>query len=167
MPRVQAVEVPVGSLVAQAFSKIDFADAYQVSVPDADLESFARKFLTVRIGWIEALFKLRNRLVSIFGLKTSLEAPPLPPQKVTFEPGTNVAIFRVFQKNSQEILLGEDDKHLDFRFSLLLQGEGANAQAVISTVVHFNNWLGRAYFIPVAPFHKLIVRAILSRAAKA
>ena len=36
--------------------------------------------------------------------------------------------------------------------------------AIVSTVVQFKSWLGRAYFLLVRPFHKLIVPAMLRTA---
>ena len=64
------------------------------------------------------------------------------------------------------ILLGEDDRHLDFRLSVLRQRGGTADWVVVSTVVRFNNWLGRAYFLPVRPLHQLIVPAILRSALR-
>ena len=32
---------------------------------------------------------------------------------------------------------------------------------MVSTIVRFNNWLGRLYFLPVRPIHRLIVPAML------
>jgi hypothetical protein len=37
----------------------------------------------------------------------------------------------------------------------------ADRQVVVSTIVRFHNWLGRAYFVPVRPFHRLIVPAMI------
>jgi hypothetical protein len=70
----------------------------------------------------------------------------------------------VFDKTDNEIVIGENDKHLDFRVSLLFD-ENKNhfdeKSLTISTTVKFHNWLGVLYFLPVRPFHKLIVPAML------
>src|SRR5262249_55572186 len=39
-------------------------------------------------------------------------------------------------------------------------------QLTVSTVVHCHNLLGRAYIMVIAPFHHLVVRASLRRAAR-
>ncbi|HJV20387.1 MAG TPA: DUF2867 domain-containing protein, partial [Sediminibacterium sp.] len=60
--------------------------------------------------------------------------------------------------------LGEDDKHLNFRVSLLINRQSdycENKKIIISTTVKFNNWFGRLYFLLVRPFHKLIVPIML------
>jgi Protein of unknown function (DUF2867) len=36
---------------------------------------------------------------------------------------------------------------------------------VLTTVVHFNNSLGRAYLLVVLPFHRLIVTSLLRNVA--
>ena len=78
--------------------------------------------------------------------------------------GESLGIFRVFDRRVDELLLGEDDRHLDFRVSVLVRNDGSDDWAIVSTVVRFNSWLGRAYFLPVRQFHKLIVPAMLRNA---
>jgi hypothetical protein len=70
----------------------------------------------------------------------------------------------VFAKTNEEVILGEDDKHLNFRISLFLQQKQNitnKKDLTISTKVEFNNWFGRLYFFSVRPFHKLIVPTML------
>ena len=67
------------------------------------------------------------------------------------------------------MILGEDDKHLNFRISLLtenLNTEQIKKEVTISTTVEFNNWFGKIYFLPVRPFHKLIVPRMLKAIIK-
>jgi hypothetical protein len=66
-------------------------------------------------------------------------------------------------------VLGEDDKHLDFRISVLCSAEAepeGGRQLVFSTVVQCHNRLGRAYIFVIAPFHRLVVKASLLSAAR-
>jgi hypothetical protein len=72
----------------------------------------------------------------------------------------------VFDRRPDELLLGEDDRHLDFRVSVLLRDEGEAQWATVTTVVRFHNALGRAYFAVVRPFHQLIVPALMRRALR-
>jgi hypothetical protein len=75
-----------------------------------------------------------------------------------------VGVFRVYERTDDEVLLGEDDRHLDFRVSMLLQREGLEApRVVVATVVRYNGRLGRLYFAVVRPFHRRIVPAMLRR----
>jgi hypothetical protein len=70
----------------------------------------------------------------------------------------------VFFKTENEVILGEDYKHLNFRVSLFLEQQinKTNENGLtISTTVQFNNCFVRLYFLPVQPFHKRIVPAML------
>ena len=63
--------------------------------------------------------------------------------------------------------MGENDKHLNFKVSILLEKLEANNKSItISTIVVFNNWFGKLYFFPVKPFHKLIVPIMLKSILK-
>jgi hypothetical protein len=64
-------------------------------------------------------------------------------------------------RQGDEILLGEDDQHLNFRTSVQLERQEEKCWVIVSTVVQFNNWLGHAYFVPVRPIHKIIVPAMM------
>lgn len=75
-----------------------------------------------------------------------------------------IGLFKVFNKTADEVIFGEDDKHLNFRVSLYIEqhpNNGTNKTLIISTTVKFNNWLGRLYFLPVKLFHKLILPTLL------
>ena len=79
-----------------------------------------------------------------------------------------ISIFKVYGRSETEIVLGEDDRHLDFRLSVLRTPDLSptlGGQLTVSTVVHCHNLLGRAYLLVIAPFHRLVVKASLRRAA--
>ncbi|MOA34437.1 hypothetical protein D3C78_1558100 [compost metagenome] len=62
--------------------------------------------------------------------------------------------------------MGENDRHLDFKVSLLAQQTGnTNSSITISTVVNYHNWFGKFYFFFVKPFHKRIVPVMLKKIA--
>jgi len=66
-----------------------------------------------------------------------------------------------------ELLLGADDRHLDFRISIQCTGIDGGSELRVVTVVKFTNSLGRIYFLPVKPIHRIIVPAMMGRAAHA
>ena len=83
----------------------------------------------------------------------------------SLQPGAVIGLFRVLARSDTEIILGDDDRHLDFRVGILRQVNGDRTVVVVSTIVSFHNWLGRLYFMPVQRFHRLIVPALMRRAA--
>jgi hypothetical protein len=68
--------------------------------------------------------------------------------------------FPVTASAEREILLGQDAGHLDFRASLLVEGDAVT----LTTVVRVHNRRGRAYWTAVRPFHPLMARLMLTRA---
>lgn len=79
-----------------------------------------------------------------------------------------IGIFKVYSTNETEIVVGEDGKHLDFWLSILCTRGPASKidpRLTLSTVVHCHNLLGRAYLLVIAPFHRIVVKASLRRAA--
>jgi hypothetical protein len=136
----------------------DYVDGYSATLDAKELtiEQVSRSFFTSGPAWGGWLFALRNRVVSLFGLKTSgLGEREAAIRNFKCKVGDRVGLFKVFDKNEYEIILGEDDKHLDFRVSLFL--DKPNNTLTVSTIVKIHNWLGRLYFWPVKSFHKMIV----------
>jgi hypothetical protein len=68
-------------------------------------------------------------------------------------------IFTVSARSENEIVMEENDKHLKFRTSLLMDG----GQLYLTTLVRYNHWLGKLYFIPVKPFHRMLIKSQLKK----
>ena len=164
---MQKVDLPTETLVARAFPHIDYADAYAVRLPAGepnDLDTVVRAAMGTAPHWVALLMRLRDWIAGMIGLKTAGRSAQRDRGHDTLEVGESLGIFKVFNRRVDELLLGEDDRHLDFRVSVLVRNDGSADWAIISTVVRFNSWLGRAYFLPVRQFHKLIVPAMLRSA---
>ena len=169
--------LPKNSLLNNLIQKYDYSDSFQGKFQDTEdkitPEVVARAFFSTAPSWVQHLFALRNTLVKFLGLKTADDLTDRQAflDNCKFEMGDRLGLFQVFDKNENEIIIGENDKHLDFRVLLFIQkNDATNRTLIISTTVVFHNWLGRAYFMPVKPFHNLIVpimlKAILERINK-
>jgi len=166
--KVTKVSVPSNSILSN--TDFDFVDCYKGQYSDRDnsiaSKDIGKAFFTSAPSWTAALFKLRNKVVSAFGLKIPEQTQNRQEQLNDFEcePGERLGLFQVFGKTENEVILGEDDKHLNFRISLL-KGDSPNEAGVkdltISTTVKFNNGFGKLYFLPVKPFHQIIVPTML------
>lgn len=95
--------------------------------------------------WIGWLTNVRDAIVGCFGLK-SAERLATVSEKASDD---RIALFKVYGKSESEIILGEDDKHLNFRLSALRSPELSptlGCQLIVSTVVHCHNlWAGPTY----------------------
>jgi len=162
--------LPTNSKLNTIHNKYDYVDSFHGVLNDDKNEftsvDIGKAFFSSGPKWVGKLFILRNKIVSIFGLKTSGNITNRERQLENFkcEPGEQLGLFKVFAKTENEVILGEDDKHLNFRVSLFLEHQinrTNKKDLIISTTVEFNNWFGRLYFLPVRPFHKLIVPTML------
>lgn len=122
----------------------DFLDCDPVSSSLSPREAATRGLALP--AWATALLRLRNTLVRPFGLKTG--APDRP-------------IFPTCLETETELILGTDDRHLNFRIGLIR----AEGRIYLSTSVDPHNLWGRAYLRLVMPFHILISRGTVARMA--
>ena len=109
----------------------ELGDAFAIDVRNATLDApeAARRAFAGQPGWIAKLLAIRNILVAPLGLKPGADG--------NLPASGRVGIF----SSSERVVLGFDDRHLDFRNSLF----------------------GRVYLATVTPFHKLIVPTMLAR----
>lgn len=177
--------LPPESLLQDSFQPRHYVDAYAADFHDPEgrigPREVALAFFQSAPSWVGGLMRLRDRIVGRFGLKTSRRDKG---QSVfRGEPGERMGIFKVIAASAQELILGEDDRHLDFRVSLFIGpalsadpaaelalsdsrtgaalSDSRTGSLTISTVVRFHNRWGRLYFWPVRPIHKRIVPVML------
>ncbi|SAL50221.1 hypothetical protein AWB69_05079 [Caballeronia udeis] len=166
---VTAVALPASSHVTQMYAHPNLADAYTIRLPDnatTDPELLSRFMFSHQAAWIGKLLRVRDSLVAGFGLKTSKRLE----ESARFERDKHVSFFRIYERTADEIVLGEDDKHLDFRLSVFQgareEAAGGGRYLTVSTVVRCHNLLGRTYILLITPFHEMVVRSSLRRAAR-
>ncbi|SMO66942.1 Protein of unknown function [Chryseobacterium rhizoplanae] len=167
--KIKKTEFPEKSVLSQGKKDFDYVDSFEGELKhgsrNIDITEIGNVFFTSGPKWGKKMFAFRNKVVRLFGLKTGSETEKQQMEKVfKCEVGERMGIFTVFDKTDNEIVIGEDDKHLDFRVSLLFDENKDHLDEkslTISTTVKFHNWLGVLYFLPVRPFHKLIVPAML------
>lgn len=101
---------------------------------------------------VQYLLRLRDQLVKPFG----------------FQKGGGFT--ELIQEQSEErIVFGKSDKHLNFQVRLECDAPDNRTQCQsirIITSVRFHNTLGKTYFFFIRPFHCLICKTLLKRAAR-
>jgi hypothetical protein len=163
---VREVSPPAESGVASWFDA-DLADAFAVPIDAADvakgIDNLARSALSDPAPWIRLLLGLRDALVAGFRVKTTQEVR----RAAIADHAERIDFFRILTRSDRELILGEDDRHLDFRLSLLVRArpDGSGDELVATTVVRCHNALGRVYLALIARFHRLVVISNLSRAS--
>jgi hypothetical protein len=165
--QVRSIDLPSESVLAHLYEGADFADAFAIVLPkDAtqDIAALAHAVLGHPAPWTRALLRMRDIAVAGFGVKTSTHMR----DEVRTSSKGHISFFRILQRSEHELILGEDDKHLDFKASLLLRAvnNGQDKELVATTVVMCHNRFGRVYIALIAPFHRLIARSNLRQAIR-
>jgi hypothetical protein len=144
-----ATRVPLSpeSSIAKTRASANLADAYSIELPagaSTDPEILARFIFAHQAPWIRTLISVRDGLVGGLGLKTAKHLTSLGASSGA----GRLSIFKIYSTSPTEVVRGEDDKHLDFRLSVLCSVPApprATRHLVLSTVVHCHNRLGRLY----------------------
>jgi Protein of unknown function (DUF2867) len=156
---MKPVAVPV-HLSAHILEGAQFSDAYALSVSGQALDAVtaARRAIDRAPEWTNRLLRLRNMLVKPLRLK------PGAATRTGDVSDDSIGIFPIIDKAAGRIVLGMNDRHLDFRLLVDVKDLGGGAQSVTaSTVVKTHNALGRIYLMIVKPFHRIIVPAMLAK----
>lgn len=131
----------------------DFRDCYteiltsMVPMTVNDLYDIMFRQFPKGVRW---LLKLRDMIVKPFVLKTG----------ISFDD-------KIKEQNTNEIILGAEDKHLTFYISLFCSDINSGKQTVsVSTIVKYNNFSGKIYFSAIWIFHKILVGYTFRRAIK-
>lgn len=138
----------------------DWADRYEIELPEGRFTPIeaAEQAFGQAPAWIGRLMTFRNRIVAPFGLKGG---------HLREGKGRFIGAFPVLAADGREAVLGVNDRHLDFRVLVDVRPNGAHGQIVgMTTLIHRKNLFGRIYLAVVTPFHKVIVRTLLSRLSR-
>jgi Protein of unknown function (DUF2867) len=167
---VKRVPLPATARTANAYDKPDLADAYEICLPPQAITDpllLARFIFSQQGRWVTWLLSVRDTVVGVFGLKTAKQQLSMADSATE----QRIYLFKIIEKHPHEILFGVDDKHLDVRFSLLVESRNLPVQnttyLIMSSTVKCHNSLGRWYIKIIAPFHRAIVKSSLLRAARA
>ncbi|ASU39474.1 hypothetical protein hmeg3_15040 [Herbaspirillum sp. meg3] len=149
----------------QALAGAGFADTFRIALTDEQgrlsAGELTRQMFSRTPEWVSLLLATRNRVVALFGLKQA----DLHIDGDTSSTSSSVAGVPVVTQSEDQVQLGFDDKHLDFRIWVRREPGTTelSAQLTVTTVVRTNQWLGRAYLAVIKPFHRRIVPAMLNR----
>jgi uncharacterized protein DUF2867 len=160
---VRSTPAPSQSRLSDIYADADLVDSYALALPPGaptDPYVLAKAILTNPPRWFTPLLGLRDLMMAPLGVKTSGQV------RHARDGRERIAFFPVLSRSAIELVLGEDDRHLDFRLSVLVIGEDGARRVSVTSVVHCHNTLGHAYLLAIRPFHILVVRGMLQRLAR-
>jgi hypothetical protein len=165
---VTECEVPASSaLDRELVGHCDFRDSYRVPLSHPEL-GMAEIFFAV-FGHtpfpMKAMLILRNALARLAGLEAPTLAEIMKPEiRSAYRVGDKIGPWPVFFVGDNEIIAGRDNKHMDFRLSVLRVRNGDATDVVVSTVCSVHNLFGKVYLFLIVPFHRAGVQTLLKRA---
>ena len=115
--------------------------------------------------WMKIVLIVRNRLARACGLDAPAASEILHVDlKPGYAVGDKIGVWPIFTLTETELIAGRDNKHLDFRLSVLREMDGETPSVVVSTLCTVHNMFGRVYLFVIVPFQKWGVRRLMSRA---
>lgn len=158
-------QIPDSSIILNGFGKVDYRDTYKITI---STNKYSVDKITSDLfktpKWVHYLLKIRDLIVKPFGIKTSDEIEVKVESHYPI--GSKAVFFTVIDRNKNEIVMAEDDKHLNFRTSVMIEKDGKNTNIYQTTIVQYNNFFGRFYFFFVKPFHRIIIKKELKKYLK-
>jgi hypothetical protein len=115
--------------------------------------------------WIKTLLLIRNRIACGFGLDVPKSSDILQPiQQARYQVRDTIGPWPIFLLTDNELIAERDNKHLDFRLSLLRELHDGEPSVVVSTICNVHNVLGKIYLFFIVPFHKWGVKTLIGAA---
>lgn len=158
------ISPPLGSRLQPELASAYFYDSYEAKVDGNGRTALEIYLDTVRRtpALMNFLMVARNRIVSLVGLKNLGKFTDFDCNRssTNYKVGDRVGIFSILSISDEEVVLHDDDKHLQAQVSVYKYPDEEKRVAV-TTVVHVKNLLGQVYLFFVVPAHKLIVPLML------
>ena len=159
-----------GALGRELIERADFRDAYRVPLrrPDVGVVDIFFGILAHRPAWMTLMLIARNKAAALAGLETPTTSEVMTPKRRDrYAVGEKIGPWPIFFLGAEELVAGRDNKHMDFRLSIMKVRDDSGPSVVVSTLCTVHNAFGRLYLAIVIPFHKFGLRKLLARAVAA
>ena len=154
-------------LACEIIRRTNFQDSYGVRFQthrDIELFDAAKAMFTTLPDWVLGMFRIRDFIVKIIGLRGGSSNFYKSLSADNFRKEKKFGMWEIRDMNDSEVVFYEDDSHLDFTMSVILENHGENNYHLsASTRVRFKNSIGRWYFSIIKPFHTMIFKSMLKK----
>jgi hypothetical protein len=150
--------------------RADFRNAYRAPLSRSDL-SVVEIFFAIfarRPSWMNLMLIARNKAAALAGLEVPTTAEIINMEKRDrYFVGEKIGPWPIFFLGSDELVAGRDNKHMDFRLSIMKMHDGIRPSIVVSTLCTVHNEFGQYYLSSIIPFHKFGLRRLMASALAA
>lgn len=147
-----------------------FSDAYRAPVRHTGATVIAHFFAIFghHPFWMKIVLIARNRLASFFGLDAPRATDVMHLDvRSSYGIGDTIGVWPIFALSEIELVAGRDNRHLDFRLSVLRVNYAGTESVVVSTICSVHNLSGKIYLFFIVPFHKWGMQRLLRNAVLA
>jgi hypothetical protein len=96
--------------------------------------------------WMKLLLIVRNKVAAVAGLNAPTAAEILHAEvKDKHAVGEKIGVWPIFSLSENEVVAGRNNKHMDFRLSVLKVADGDRTSVVVSTICTVHNLSGKLY----------------------
>jgi len=164
-------DIPASSVLdRRSVEAAYFRDSYRsplsrvnASVVDAFVGIFAHHPL-----WMKLILIARNWIATYCGLDAPTASEIMNARfKSHYTAGEKIGVWPIFSLSDTELIAGRDNKHLDFRLSVLKEVNDETASIVVSTICNVHNRFGKVYLFFIVPFHRWGLMRLMSEAIAA
>ncbi len=166
--KIRKTHISADSLISK-YLPANYTDSFEcilTTKEDISADDIMVSFWTNTPKWVDKLFMLRDWIVKPFGIQPGNNRSNKLFEKAIRD-NESYMFITVVAKSDNETLIEANDKHLKMYFSVQTDRLSKKEQKVIvSTIVFFHNWLGKAYFFFIYPFHLFIVPSMMKHSIK-
>jgi len=167
---IKRCDMPAGCAFSDARDKFYYWDSFLAPLkhPEQTMTELYLAIFAHPPRYFARLLTLRGKIVRLFGLRGHKASQFKHIEiKDDYRIGEKIALFTLYAQSDREIVSGGDDKHLDFRVSVLKVNGSQGSRITVTTVVTTHNLFGRIYLFLILPMHRFGVRTLLSNAVAA
>jgi hypothetical protein len=166
--RVIECDVPSSSALSRDLIRnAHFHDSYRVPLTRPELgivDIFFALFGHTPL-WMKLLLIVRNKVARLFGLEVPTVGEIMKPEvRKAYSVGEKIGPWPIFFIGENEIVAGRNNKHMDFRLSVLKAMDGDAMSVIVSTICTVHNAFGKIYLFFIVPLHRIGVQSLLSNA---
>src|SRR6516225_6470528 len=146
--------------------RADFSDAYRAPLrrPEAGVVEIFFAIFAHRPVWMNLLLIARNKVAGFAGLEREILNIE---KRGHYIVGQKIGPWPIFFLGPDELVAGRDNKHMDFRLSIMKVRDSNGLSVVVSTLCMVHNRFGRYYLSSITPFHKFGLRKLMASALAA
>lgn len=165
---VVSCDIPASSILDRhSVDAAYFRDSYAVLVSNAymSMPSIFFGIFGHHPKWVKSALIIRNRFAARFGLEVPPDSEILNPSiKANYQVGDTIGPWPIYGLTQTELVAGRNNKHLDFRLSILKTPCTDGPSIIVSTICNVHNLSGKIYLFFIVPFHKWGVKRLLTAA---